>query len=266
VYRVWILTYNSGVPTPFYHLSLADELLQHVDLLKIAGRTLLEQNCAFCFGKTAPDLQTISGQPRSETHFYWLPLGEQLLPWRQLLKRYPVLADPTNLEPARAAFTAGYICHLQADIMWIEKISMPYFIGPAGWKKRKREKIYLHNILRAYLDEQIYPTLPVNLSVCLRQVQANDWIEALKNEDLSAWRDYLADQLSPEGAIHTIEVFANRQGIPVEEFSALLHSEERLEKELFSFVPRDTLVEYREAVIAENLLLLEQYFSGTMKF
>ena len=110
------------------------------------------------------------------------------------------------------------------------------------------------------------PDLPADLGACLRLVQANNWIPVIKNYDLAAWRDYLADQLSPEGSTHTVELFASRQGIPVEEFSALLHSEERLERDLFSFVPRDTLVEYREAVIAENLLLLTQYYSGALKF
>ena len=262
----WILTYNSGVPTPFYHLSLAAELLQHANLSSRVNSALSEERCAFFFGKTAPDVQTISGQPRAETHFYWIPLADQVLPWRQMLKRYPELADPADLVPAKAAFIAGCLCHLQADILWIEKISMPYFIGPAGWRKRKREKIYLHNILRAYLDEEIYPTLPTGLSICLRQVQADDWLPVVKNQDLAAWRDYLAAQLSPEGATQTIELFASRQGIPVEEFSALLHSEERLESELFSFVPKDTLVEYRDAVIAANLVLLEQYYSGSLKF
>ena len=252
------------MPTPFYHLSLAAELLDCGELPTFAAEPLIDQRCAFFFGKTAPDVQTLSGQPRSETHFYWLPLADQLLPWRQLLKRFPELADPAGLDPARAAFTAGYLCHLQADILWIEKISMPYFISLVGWKKRKREKIFLHNVLRAYLDEKILPDLPADLAECLRLVKADDWIPVLQNDDLIRWRDYLADQLSPEGVTHTVELFASRQGIPVEEFTALLHSEERLERDLFSFVSRDTLVEYREAVIAENLVLLKQYFSGTM--
>ena len=223
-----------------------------------------EQRCAFYFGKTAPDVQTISGQPRPETHFYWFPLLDQILPWRQMLKRFPELANTPKLDPARAAFTAGYLCHLQADIMWIEMISIPFFIGPASWKKSKREKIFLHNVLRAYLDEQIFPELPSELGTCLARVQPDGWLPVVENRDLLAWRDYLAEQLSPEGVTQTIEVFAARQGVAVEEFSGLLHSEERLEAELFSFVPRDTLVEYREAVIVENLVLLGQYFSGTL--
>jgi hypothetical protein len=259
-----VLAYNSGVPTPFYHLSLADQLLQHEDLPQTVGAVLTDQRCAFFFGKTAPDVQSISGQPRPETHFYWLPLGDQVLPWKQMLKRYPELADTVEIGPERAAFTAGYLCHLQADILWIEHIFWPYFIGPMSWKKRKREKIFIHNVLRAYLDDQILTGLPKGLSECLGKVNPNGWLPVVENEDLSAWRDFLAEQLSPDGVTQTVEVFARRQGISAEEFSALLYSEERLEVELFSFIPRDTLVEYREAVIADNLLLLEQYFSGSL--
>jgi hypothetical protein len=252
------------VPTPFYHLSLADELLGHPELPQQARAVLSQQPCAFYFGKTAPDVQTISGQPRPETHFFWFPLLDQILPWKQMLRRFPELADTEKLSAARASFTAGYLCHLQADILWIEMISIPFFIGPAGWKKRKREKLFLHNVLRAYLDEQIFPELPQELEKCLSQVQPDGWLPVVANQDLFSWRDYLAKQLSPEGVTRTIEVFAARQGLTVEEFSALLHSEERLEAELFSFVPRDTLVEYRKAAIAGNLVLLEQYFSGTL--
>jgi hypothetical protein len=259
---VRILAYNAVVPTPFYHLSLADELLGHADLPREARTVLDGHHCAFYFGKTAPDVQTISGQPRPDTHFYWVPLGGQVLPWKQMLKRFPELADLASLSPERAAFTAGYLCHLQADIMWIQMISVPYFIGPTGWKKPKQERIFLHNVLRAYLDEQIFPGLPPQLGGCLAKVDPTGWLPVVENRDLLTWRDYLAEQLSPEGVTHTIELFADRQRITVEEFSALLHSEERLEAELFSFVPRDTLVEYREAVIAKNLRLLWKYFSG----
>lgn len=259
-----ILAYNSGVPTPFYHLSLADELLQHAELPKVARDVLSAQRCAFFFGKTAPDVQSISGQPRPETHFYWLPLKDQVLPWKQMLKRYPELADIEEIGPERAAFTAGYLCHLQADILWIEHVFWPFFIGPASWKKRKREKIFIHNVLRAYLDEQILSGLPKGLGECLGKVNPYGWLPVVENKDLSAWRDFLAEQLSPDGVTQTIEVFARRQGISAEEFSALLYSEERLEAELFSFISWDTLVEYREAVIANNLLLLGQYFLGTL--
>jgi hypothetical protein len=252
------------VPTPFYHLSLATQLLDHPALTPAVQAGLSGQRCAFCFGKTAPDVQTLSGQPRPETHFYWFPVLTKVLPWKQMLRRYPEMANPAELEPAKAAFTAGYLCHLQADILWIEMISMPFFIGPGGWKKPKQERILLHNVLRAYLDEEIFPELPADLGACLKQVQPDGWLPVVENKYLDEWRDFLAEQLTPEGATQTIEVFAKRQGVPVEEFAGLLHSEERLDRELFSFVPRDTLVEYRNAVIAENLVLLSDYFSGAL--
>lgn len=259
-----ILAYNAGVPTPFYHLSLANELLQHSELPMAARDVLFTQRCAFFFGKTAPDVQTISGQPRPETHFYWLPLKDQVLPWKQMLKRYPELADIDGMGPERAAFNVGYLCHLQADILWIEHIFWPFFIGPSSWKKRKSEKIFIHNVLRAYLDEQVLPGLPQGLGNCLGNVNPDGWLPVVDNKDLAAWRNFLAEQLSPEGVTQTVEVFARRQGISPEEFSALLYSEERLEVEIFSFIPRTTLVEYRQAVIANNLVLIEKYFSGTL--
>jgi len=48
-------------------------------------------------------------------------------------------------------------------------------------------------------------------------------------------------------------------GVSVEEITGLLNSEERLEQELFGHIPRQLLVEYRQAIIRENLDLLQTY-------
>jgi len=58
------------MPTLFYHLSLAQEILDHPEP-PIAIKEVLDKNRRrFFFGKTAPDVQTISEQGRASTHFY----------------------------------------------------------------------------------------------------------------------------------------------------------------------------------------------------
>ena len=101
------------MPTPVTHLALAERLLQDDALSAPARRILSEQRGPFLLGHTAADVQTISGQKRSETHFYSLPHGPEPperpeTPAHQiLLALHPGLADPAALSPAQAAFIAG---------------------------------------------------------------------------------------------------------------------------------------------------------------
>jgi hypothetical protein len=41
----------------------------------------------------------------------------------------------------------------------------------------------------------------------------------------------------------------------------LIHSESRMETEIFSFIPYQVLVEYRQKLVASNLQLLGDYLS-----
>lgn len=80
------------MPTPFYHLSLAQEILDHPELPIAIKEVLDKDRCSFFFGKTAPDVQTISEQGRASTHFYKLPLGDQPPAWESLLVVHPEFA------------------------------------------------------------------------------------------------------------------------------------------------------------------------------
>jgi hypothetical protein len=246
------------VPTPFYHLGIADDLLAE-DTLPATARALLKaQRAAFYFGKTAPDVQSLSGQSRPATHFYKVPVVDFSPPWERMFSRHPELAQPQNLSPARAAFIAGYICHLQADIIWIKDLFIPYFIPLLARTKRKQVG-YLHNVLRAYLDQQILPNLQPDLSSQLKSVRPNGWLPFVQNPHLIGWRDYLAGQLAPGAKIETVEVFAERTRMPVESFLELLHSEDRMQAEVFSLIPPEVLVEYRRKLVSANLELLTDY-------
>lgn len=92
------------MPTPFYHLSIADELLQHPQLNKTVRRRLVANSGAFLFGNTAPDVQVVSGQTRQETHFFTLPIDETKPAWECFFTANPELAALSDLDPDRLAF------------------------------------------------------------------------------------------------------------------------------------------------------------------
>lgn len=155
---------------------------------------------------------------------------------------------------------AGYICHLQADIIWIRELFLPYFL-PLLAKIRRKQVGYLHNVLRSYLDERILHDLQQDVGQCLMDVQAENWLPFVQAKYLTEWRNFIAGQLMPGAKVQTVEVFAARMKMPVEALLELLHSESRMESEIFSFIPYQVLVEYRLKLVSSNLELLGEYFS-----
>jgi hypothetical protein len=249
------------VPTPFYHLSLAQEISEHPGL-DPALRNLLQANGgAFLLGNTAPDIQVLSGQDRLATHFFSVPIppGGQV-PWVKMLLKYPELNQPADLIPARAAFIAGYLCHLQADWIWVLDIFQPVF-GPYQTWSTFSNRLFLHNVLRAYLDDKVISALPADVAEKLHPIHPHDWLPFAQDSFLTKWRNYLCEQLQPGKRIETIDVFASRHGINPAAFQTMINSEERMEKNVFVHLSRPQLREYRERLVAQNIELLELYLS-----
>jgi hypothetical protein len=252
------------MPTPFYHLSLAEELINHSELPEPVSQFLQARRCEFLFGNTAPDVQVISGQPRFMTHFFNLPIQEDDLPaWEVILAEYPKLAFTKELPISHSAFLAGYLCHLQADWLWVKSIFAPIFGPRCSWGTF-RQRLYYHNVMRAYLDLQILPELPADMSACLGQVRAKDWLPFVQDHYLGEWCNLLYSQLKPGAAIRTVEVFSSRQGISAPEYYALLASEERMQREIFTHLPIGLIEDYRQQVLDENIHLLSDYLAFTL--
>jgi len=93
--------YNFAVPTPFYHLNIAEELLEHLGLPPAITDLINTYRFTFLFGNVAPDVQVISGQTRESTHFYILPTkADDLPPWERMLNTFSsiVFVDDIDLE------------------------------------------------------------------------------------------------------------------------------------------------------------------------
>ncbi len=249
------------MPTPFYHLSLALELLDAPSLPDAARRLLLARRGEFLFGNTAPDVQVVSGQPREDTHFFRIPIqpGDQT-PWERLLAGYPHLVAAKKTNSGQASFIAGYLCHLQADWIWIRQIFAPVFGPGCGWGTF-HDRLYYHNVLRAYLDQRIMPSLGTGMEACLRQAGLDSRLPFVDTRYLVEWREFLCKQLQPGAPTKTVEVFSFRQGISAPEYYALLASEERMQDEVFNHLPLEQVQLYRLTVVEENARLLSRFLA-----
>ncbi len=249
------------MPTPFYHLSLAIELLEQTDLVGDASAFLNSYRYEFLFGNTAPDVQVISGQARETTHFFTLPIWKnKCTPWQLFTRNNPCLAITASLPPEQTAFLAGYLCHLQADWFWVRDIFSPVF-GAQSRIGSQEKRLYLHNVLRAYLDYRILKSPVAQVGLCLRKVTPHSWLPFTGDEHLCAWRDFLSPQLEPGAAIQTVEVFASRQGIDPSAFYQMIELEEEMEHNIFKYVPRKNMEIYRRRVVEENSRLIKSYLS-----
>jgi hypothetical protein len=265
LFEITQLAYNPFVPTPFYHLGLAQQLLEQRAFSREIHDILERQRSAFLFGNTAADVQVISGQKREATHFFNLPLkSNRGLPWERMLVSHPLLRDWRRITEAQAAFIAGYLCHLLADWLWIGEIFVPAFGLQATWGVFT-QRLYLHNVLRAYLDRQSYPELHSGTSDQLKTIAPFQWLPFVQDQFLFAWRDYLATQLQPGAKVQTIEVLAQRQGVSPQEYVALLGSEERMENEIFIHLPHQELTRYRQRLECESIALVNAYFLESEK-
>lgn len=244
------------MPTPFMHLALAEEILCENDLSPTAQSLLARQRGPFLLGTTAPDIQAISGQTRVETHFYTLPRTSTRPAHEELFAAYPTLTQAKKLEPAQAAFIAGYIAHLLLDELWLDGIFLRYFCG--DWATRQ-EQAFLHNVLRTWMDAQDQQRLNGNVTTSLRSVAPRDWLPCIQDADLNTWRDWLVRQLSPGQSAQTAQVFARRMGVSAAEMESLLQSPKQMERRVFQRVPLDTLRAFREAGYTRSVALINRY-------
>jgi hypothetical protein len=247
------------VPTPFYHLWVAQDLLEHPGLSRGIRRFLSQYRAAFLFGNTAPDVQVVSGQPRQATHFFDVPLQPgQPSAVEAMLGEVSQLAFAYQLPPSQAAFLAGYICHLQADWLWVSGIFDPIFGARASWG-RMADRLYIHNVIRVYQDRNVLTHLGGDTGQLLQAAHPDHWLPFVEDTLLCQWRDYLHPQLKPHATVQTVEVFAARQGIPAEAYYRLLDSRERMQQEVFVHLSPQQLEAYRGQLLAESVQLLRRY-------
>lgn len=247
------------MPTPFYHLHLAQDILEHPGLSRSTRQLLAGHQAAFLFGNTAPDVQVVSHQPRQVTHFFDLPLHPgQPAPGEAMFAAYPSLAQAGALPAEQQAFLAGYLCHLHADWLWVRQIFVPIFGLQAEWGDLSK-RIYIHNVLRTVLDQEVRPQLTLAVRRSFEQVHPAHWLTFTEDRYLCQWRDLLQPQLEEHAPSQTVEVFAARQGIAPDEFYALLASPERLQQEVFIHLSRQQITAFRHRLLEESIQIMRRY-------
>ncbi|MGH2523032.1 MAG: zinc dependent phospholipase C family protein [Anaerolineales bacterium] len=250
------------MPTPFNHLLIAHELLASPLLAGPVREALAAAQPAFLLGNIAPDVQTISGQTREATHFFPVPIGDAPLAHVKLFAEYPALARAAQLPSAQAVFLAGYLAHLALDYLWVTEIFAPIF-GPDQTWETFRERLYLHNVLRAHWDARDLTALPNSTAGLLRAAAPGRWLPFVTDPHLRTWRDRVAEQLSG-GASRTVEVFAERLDADPQAFAALLASPDEMQRRVFARIPAERLDAFRALGLAHSAQIIHAYWEGRL--
>jgi len=256
------------MPTPIQHLVMADDILADAALPPWTREPLIAQRGAFLLGVIAPDVQSVSGQPRETTHFFTLPSPkEDLRPTdtrpahEVMLAEHPALACANKLPAAQAAFIAGYIQHLTLDELWIEHVFGPYFGMGAEWGTF-RERLLIHNILRTWLDQRDRVRLNCSTSAALLRVEPHGWLPFVSDAHLTAWRDEIALQLRPGAPVHTVKVFAARLNVPPAEFRRILESPDDMQRRVFAHLSPNSLARFYADALQVSVRRITDYVGG----
>jgi len=248
------------MPTPVQHLVIANAILAKSSLPERARAFLNAQRAEFLFGNVAPDVQTVSGQPRAATHFFNVPLDSSRPAHEVMFEAHTYLSEPGRLPAAQAAFLAGYVVHLLLDVMWVRDIFQPIFGPDAGWSTF-HDRLFLHNVLRAWCDRRDQAGLAGNAGASLAAVTPKRWLPFTGDRYLRQWRDALVEQLTPGATIRTVQVFAERGRIDPLAFERVLESEDELNDRIFSHAPHRVIDDFYAWGLSESCALLDDYLA-----
>lgn len=251
------------MPTPFTHLAIAQRLLRD-DQIPSAMRDLLNaERSAFLLGNIAADARVSSNIMRADTHFYRYDEPMRDHPWRVMLADHPSLRHAHDA--AQRAFLAGYVAHLTVDEVWTQDMLRTQFLDRA-WGPDDRFRFFMLHILLIRMDERDYAALENWQADTLLAAQPNNWLPFMTRDDLKAWRDFIAIQLT-RGS-ETLAVLGARIKKSPEELRAVLDSPARLQADLWEYVAPETVTQVESkmyaAARAEMLIYLDEFsaYSG----
>ena len=242
------------------HLQVAERILRSGRLGEDLRAQIAEHVPALYLGSVAPDVQTVSGAPRAETHFYDLPPDADHQAHLEMLVRYPELACASELTFEHALFVAAYRAHLMLDLRWYREVLIPFFVAQTDWADLK-QRFLAHNILLTFLDRRAVGSLPSSARETLLEREPDSWLPFVKDTDLHRWREMLAEQLRPDGSLLTIDIYAGRLSMSPAEFASHLKQPEWMEEQVFGKVPLDLVQSMMALAVEESAELISGYLS-----
>lgn len=177
------------MPPIFLHMALARQAAD-----RVAAGLLHERAGEYLLGASSPDIRVLTRWERERTHFFDLnDMGHQDCV-AEMFSQHPHLAAADKLNPATAAWVAGFIGHITLDQLWIEQVYRPHF-GQISSLGGSDEANMMDRVLQYELDrrprENEAATFAIreSLAACSLEIDAG----FLDSETLRRWQEVSID-------------------------------------------------------------------------
>lgn len=234
------------MPTPFSHLAIAQRLLKDEQIPSKYRQLFQEEIGAFLLGSIAADARVGNGAPREMTHFYAYGEPMEMHPWRKMLTTYDELWQPKTM--AQWAFVAAYVAHLAMDEYWTLNMVGPHFFQP-DWRTKRDRFLSLH-VLLIFMDQRDLDSLESWQAEALDAAKPENWLPFIGDDDLLSWKQLIYDQIKPGGESQTCEIFGSRTRVGAQFFEDIVRDDERIQQELWDYVPKNVLTDIETEMYA----------------
>ena len=250
------------MPNLFAHFQLAMKIGTHLN--EICNENGLG---SLILGSASPDIRSMTKWPRDRTHFAPLTINCVGKGVATMFKKHPSLSDKTNISKTTKAFLAGYISHLIADDLWILGIYRPYFDNAPTVDQQIRANV-LDRAIQLDMDRHAQETLdvPGKINPLLKGANEKVTINFIDKDSLRKWAKWLDEFTKTKSTWDRLRFATARMYRNTSHFDqAMLEAESFLNslpnslEEVYSFVPKSAITNFRKNVSVHSLNLIKRY-------
>lgn len=242
-------------------MSIIQEVIDELHFEDVLGAALI--------GSTAPDRRVMTGQDRSETHYFELTkdsIGDGL---KNMRYQYPNLFSLAKEKGSSSqAFLLGYVSHLVADETWIVDVYRKYFEEDRYFGKNP-----LKNIIDRALQYSIERDIRRDQQVVdfWRQSILNSRLILIDNEFMSIevmeqWKQFVLDRITTWAAEwdefpRLVQRFMDEIDVDDATLQQNLSNPQLMLDEIETVLPTSLVTEYRNNVKERTLIIAEEMFN-----
>ncbi len=216
-------------------------------------------------GSTAPDICILTRWERERTHFFDLRNYNEQDGVSAMLEAYPALARPAKLNPASAAFVAGFITHLVMDEIWITDVYRPFF-GKLSPMKGSEKADLMDKAIQYELDRQSRDDRQAVAHIVKELARASLDIEVgfIDKDTIRRWRDLTVEAVNHPPDWERFRYIGGRalKGVGVdsaEAYSEFLKTLPDLLSETTNYLTRERIQRFMEDSVSRGVEALKGY-------
>ena len=242
-------------------MSIVHEVIKELNFENDLGAALV--------GSTAPDRRVMTGQDRSETHYFELTkdsIGDGL---KNMKLRYPnIFSLAKERGPSSQAFLLGYVSHLVADETWIVDVYRKYF---------EQDKYFGKNPLKNIIDRAFQYDIEMNIRrdedvvAFWRRSILDNQLTLIDKEFMSItvmenWKKFILERIVTlwdgwDEFPRLVQRFTDEIEVDETILQQNLDNPQLMLEQIKILLPNSLVTEYRNNVKERTLIIAEEMFN-----